>query len=223
MTMMLIAALFTLQDTGVVSGKANFAGDPPRRKPVKLDPQCAECNPGPQPLREDLIVNPDKQIKNVVVFVSSKVEGKFEPVTTTVEVDQKGCIYKPHVIAVRANQPIEFKNSDPMMHNVHGMGGINPEFNVSIRAGGKETRKLLEAEVGYKVKCDVHPWMLLYVHIFQHPFFTLTGDDGSFEIKGLPAGEHELTFWHEKLGEKKVKVKIESGKTATQDITFEQP
>jgi plastocyanin len=170
-----------------------------------------------------MVINKDNHVKNVLVYVSSKIEGKFDAATAPVLADQVGCMFTSHVIAVRVQQPVEFKNSDPMMHNVHGMGAVNPEFNFTVRPGGKESRKFTEPEIGMRVKCDVHPWMLMYVHVLAHPYFGLTKDDGAFEIKGLPAGERELTFWHEKLGEKKVKVKIEAGKTATQDITFEQP
>ena len=65
----------------------------------------------------------------------------------------------------------------------------------------------------FKVKCDVHPWMGAFVHVLDHPFFSVTGDDGTFTISGLPPGNYTVTAWHETLGEQQqADVKVEEGK-----------
>jgi hypothetical protein len=76
------------------------------------------------------------------------------------------------------------------------------------------------AEV-FKIKCDVHPWMNAWIHVLDHPFFSVTGEDGTFTIRGLPPGKYTLTAWHETLGTKTADVTVEEGKPASVDITFD--
>ena len=95
------------------------------------------------------------------------------------------------------------------MHNVHGKGKANPEFNISqAKSGAKDSKTLLEPEVVFSVGCDVHKWMNAKVGVFEHPFFAVTGDDGSFEIKGVPAGDYEVEAWHESLPAQTIKVTV---------------
>jgi hypothetical protein len=75
-------------------------------------------------------------------------------------------------------------------------------------------------EVWIPVGCDVHPWMRAYVAVVPHPFFAVTGEDGSFEIRGLPAGEYEIEAVHEKLERQSQKVTVKDGEAATLTLTF---
>ena len=103
--------------------------------------------------------------------------------------DQKGCQYVPHVLAVMVGQPIIVKNSDPFLHNVHSLAIDNPAFNFgqpnkSTPAARSPPMKVAER---FKIKCDVHPWMSAYVNVFEHPYFAVTKEDGTFAIPGQPA------------------------------------
>ncbi len=84
----------------------------------------------------------------------------------------------------------------------------------------KENKDLTKPEVMIHVKCDVHPWMSGYVGVLEHPFFAVTGKDGTFTIEGLPPGEYTVEAWQEKLGAQTAKVKVDAAAPAKQDFTF---
>jgi hypothetical protein len=160
---------------------------------------------------------------NVIVYVKSGLgTWRYDPAKDAVLLDQIGCIYTPHVLALRTNQPLRVHNSDSILHNVH----FQPKFNArdnqgQTTKGSENTFTFPIPEVGINFKCDVHPWMSAYVHVFSHPFFQLTGKDGAYTLSGLPAGEYEIHAWHERFEKPEVaKVKIEAKGTATQDFTF---
>ncbi len=115
--------------------------------------------------------------------------------------DQKGCRYVPHVFGVQAGQTIQVSNNDTTLHNVHAHPEEQPRVQFRTagqRAGGGAGVR--QAGDGLPFRCDVHGWMSVYVNVVAHPFFAVTGDDGRFEIKGLPAGSYTIELWHEQLG-----------------------
>jgi hypothetical protein len=138
--------------------------------------------------------------------------------------DQKGCRYEPHVLAMRVGQPIVVSNSDPLLHNVHALTMDNPAFNFGQPTldRGRNLGPMKAAEV-FKVKCDFHPWMLAYVHVFDHPYFAVTAEDGSYSIPaGLPDGRYTLVAWHERLGERDIVIEMKGGKAEGADFTFKR-
>ena len=144
--------------------------------------------------------------------------GRIQPAA----IDQYGCMYKPHILAVMTGQEITIKNSDGIMHNVHAMPDINSEFN---KAMPKMTKKIdytfqEEEQDPFPIKCDVHPWMGGYVSVLPHPFFSLTAPNGKFEIRDLPAGTYQIEAWHEKLGTQTATVTVNEGETSTSDFAF---
>lgn len=204
-----------------VTGKASFTGTPPAPQKIDMnaDPTCAAS--GATALTEDVVINSNGTLKNVFVYVKEGLEGQtFTPSTEKVILDQKGCHYTPHVFGAQVNQPIEILNSDATLHNVHGMPKASKEFNLGMPIQGmKLTRKFDKPEVMVKFKCDVHPWMSAYAGILEHPYFAVTGEDGSFEIPNLPAGNYVLEAWHEKFGTQTQSITVDdTGKTA--DFTF---
>jgi len=106
-------------------------------------------------------------------------------------------------------QPIKILNSDGLLHNVHALPKINKTFNMAMPASRTEATVTFDKEeFMFKMKCDVHPWMGAYIAVLSHPFFDVTGADGKFEIKDVPAGTYEVEIWHEKLGAKTTKVTV---------------
>lgn len=213
------------EDNASISGKISFAGDAPKAKKLKMDadPQCAAMHGDKAPTSEEVIVN-NGMLKNVFVYVKSGVTGTYPKPSTPVTINQKGCTYEPHVFGMQAGQPIVIKNSDDTLHNIHALPNNNEEFNKGQPAGSADLKKTFtKADVMVKFKCDVHPWMTAYVGVLEHPFFSVSGDDGGFSIKGLPAGDYEVEAWHEKYGTQTAKLKVGAGEAKTQDFKFSKP
>jgi len=208
-----------------IKGSVKLDGKPPEMPEIKMA-AVAECaKQHKDPVFEETIVAGDKgELANVIVSLKpddpSALGGEVPKEAAVL--DQKGCQYVPHVLAMMVGQKMVVKNDDPFQHNVHSQSSTNPPFNFGQpnKDDGKEVESPKAAET-YKVKCDVHPWMGAWVAVFEHPFFAVTGEDGKFDIKGkVPEGEYTVVFWHEKLGEQTGKVKVDADGNGTVDFTF---
>ncbi|WP_435016667.1 carboxypeptidase regulatory-like domain-containing protein [Tundrisphaera sp. TA3] len=121
--------------------------------------------------------------------------------TPEVIMDQINCEYVPYTTAIHTGQKITFKSSDPVGHNVHYTVFGAPGMNTMLPANGKITKTFKEAPKRViPVVCDIHPWMKGQFQVFDHPFFAVTKADGSFEIKGVPAGTQNLIVFHSTKG-----------------------
>jgi hypothetical protein len=125
------------------------------------------------------------------------------------------------MLVMRTGQPLRIRNSDDTLHNIHPRPQANPEFNIGQPRQGMESTKTFDkAELKIPVGCDVHPWMRSYIHVLSNPFFAVTGADGSFEIKGLPAGDYEIEALHEKLAPVTGKITVKAGEAAKFDLAL---
>lgn len=204
-----------------VTGKAVLDGDAPKPKVISMKavPQCDKQHTDPV-YDESIVVGDKGELKNVVVYVKDGAKLGGAVPTTPVILDQKGCMYSPHVVAVMVGQDLKAENSDGFLHNVHGLCRDNPEFNFPQVQKGQVTKiDATKAPETYKVKCDVHPWMNAWVVVVDNPYFAVTGDDGTFAIKGLKDGKYTLVAWQEKLGMQEAEVEVKDGK-ATADFKF---
>ncbi|MCZ6691735.1 MAG: carboxypeptidase regulatory-like domain-containing protein [Planctomycetota bacterium] len=210
---------------GTITGKVMFTGTKPAAEKLKLDSdeQCEAMAGGEDVFQEHDMVNDNGTLGNVVVFIKSGVGNvKFPVPNTPVVLDQKGCRYDPHVFGVRAGQDIKILNSDDTLHNINAKPDSNKSFNAAMPKKGMEvTKKFKNPEVGIYMKCEVHPWMNAWVSVFDHPYFDVTGEAGTFELKNVPAGEYTLEAYHERWGKVEQKVKVDAGGTATADFTFD--
>lgn len=208
-------------DGSPVTGKVLFEGTAPAPVPIRMDadPVCLLQNKDGR-TTEDVIVNPNGTLKNVFVYVKQGLEGKTFPAPTTpVTFNQTGCHYEPHVFGIMVNQPFEILNSDGTLHNVHALPKNSKEFNLGMPIQGmKLTQQFTSPEVMVKIKCEVHPWMSAFGGVLSHPFYAVTGDDGTFTIKNLPPGEYVLEAWHEKFGTQTATVKVPE--TGEANFTF---
>jgi hypothetical protein len=206
-----------------ITGKISFTGDKPAMRAISMDatPACARQHSSPQK-SEEVIINENGTLKNVFVWVKAGLpDRQWATPADAVQLDQKTCIYQPHVIGVQANQNIEIANSDPTNHNVHPLPKINREWNESQAPGSdKKVKSFPREEVMIPVKCNVHPWMRAYIGVVNHPFFAVTGDDGSFTIKGLPPGDYTVEGWHEKYGTQEQKITVGAKESKPADFTF---
>ena len=208
--------------SATIQGIVTFTGEAPERMPVQMsaDPVCQQQHAEPV-LTEDTVVNPNSTLRNVVVYVKEGVKGAFPAPANPVVLDQRGCWYQPHVFGIQANQPLQIVNSDATLHNINAKPAQNQPFNVAQPVKGMKTSKTFaRPEVGVKFKCNVHPWMNAYAVVLAHPFFAVTGADGTFRIANLPTGTYTLEAWHEKYGTQTQQVTVADGEMKTVTFAF---
>jgi hypothetical protein len=140
-----------------------------------------------------------------------------------VVLDQKNFQYVPHVLALQVGQPLIVRNSDDHAHNIHLKCTVNPETNFAMMGIGENPPITFKAPEFFPIKCDVHPWMDAEVGVFDHPYFAVTGDDGSFVIRNVPPGNYILAARHELFGELTQPVAVVDQQTTTGSFTYQPP
>ncbi len=209
-------------NTSSVHGNIKFEGRLPKPAAINMaaDPTCSKQHPSPVASQE-VLADAQGELQNVIVFVADGLGDRtFDPPSQPAVIEQKGCMYQPHVLAVRANQPLEVINEDPTSHNIHAIPANNREWNKAEPPGAKIDEAFAREEIAIPVKCNVHPWMHSYVAVFKHPYFTVTGKDGSFNLENLPPGTYTIEAWHEKLGTATQKITVGANETKSVDFIF---
>ena len=211
----------TAKGTASISGKVTFAGAVPAAEKIKVsaDPKCQAQHP--QGLEKQPVRVTNGALADAFVWIKTGITGTQAAPAEAVLLDQQGCTYHPHIVGVQTGQPLKIRNSDDTLHNIHPKPTVNTEFNLGQARKGMETSKTFDKqEIMIPVGCDVHPWMRSYISVVSHPFFTVSKDDGSFEIKGLPAGEYEVEVIHEKLKSLSQKITVKDGEAGKLDFAF---
>lgn len=182
------------QGTATITGKLLFSGKPLATAPVKMSAECQALHGDHPPVDESFVLNTNGTLRYAFVYLKEGVTGNYPPPSEPVELDQVHCTYTPHVIGVQAGQPIDIKNSDDLLHNVRAVTKNNEPFNfVQISKGAVDRKVFNNPEIMVQMKCDVHPWMSSYIGVVAHPFFAVTGEDGSFRLSNLPAGTYTIS------------------------------
>ena len=219
---------------GTLSGNVKYDGPTPKARPLKMDadPICGAAHEG-KVLSESFIVDDNSNLKNVLVWLKNvKYDGPT--LSDTAVLDQKGCIYTPHVMPVMKDQKVLIKNSDATLHNIHSMARKNEQFNFAMPKVVKEKETSFGVvEEPFYIKCDVHPWMKSWVLVQDHPYFAVTNEKGQFTIQNIPPGKYEVVFWQERLSnvdeEKYIiqnstfEINITDNQNTTQNFTFNRP
>jgi len=192
-------------DEGTITGKISYTGAAPEAKKIDTSADVNCTQKSPNLMTEEWVVK-DGKVANTFVYIKdgtladgTKIgdyDGKSFPgaSTSAAVLDQNGCHYKPHVLGVMVNQEISITNSDPTQHNIHFQATkVNPDWNQSqVNGAPALSHRLAHAEVMVPVKCNQHPWMKSSVGVMKHPFFAVSGEDGSFTIKGVPPGKYTV-------------------------------
>jgi len=179
---------------GTIKGMVRFTGAAVEQKKLPVTVDQSVC--GKEKDAEDLVLSPEKGIRNVVVSLQPPPPGATWPVSLpNVQIDQQQCVYVPRVVVVPVGGTVEFLNTDRLLHNLHSASTGNPTFN-------RKTPEII------RVDCDLHPWMRAWVVVAEHPFYAVTNDQGEFVLDKVPPGAYTLQIWQESLG------------TVTQDVTM---
>jgi plastocyanin len=210
-TVIVAAALSTLLMnspgwSSTIKGHVRFTGPVAAQKTLPVTTDQYLC--GKEKDADDLVLSPDKGIRNAVVWLKSAPPGaKRETAAAPVPLDQQKCVYTPRVIVVPVGGTVDFLNSDRLLHNIHSQSKGNPSFNRTQPKGRTIPITFTKPEI-IRIDCDLHPWMRAWVVVAEHPFYAVTGAGGEFALANLPPGPYTLTIWHETLG------------TVTKDVTL---
>jgi carboxypeptidase family protein len=210
-------------EEGSVTGSIKFEGEAPKFKAIAMDADavCASKHSGPV-FPEAVVANKNGTLRNVFVYVKSGLEGKnFAVPDQPVVLDQNGCMYVPHVIGIQARQSFKVITSDNTTHNIHPMPKVNREWNISQAPGADAIMQAFSRpEVSIPVKCNQHPWMRAYINVVSHPFYAVSGEDGTFTLKGLPPGKYTIEAVQEEYGGMTQDVTVAAKQPTTADFTF---
>ena len=206
-------------DGGKVSGSVKFEGTPPPLEKVEVSKDPAVC--GKEKVLETVQVGSGNGLKGVVVWIENISKGKDWGSIDGGEVDQTECHYKPYIQIIKVGEQVNIKNSDSVLHNIHAYyKDTETLFNLAQPMKGMSTPKKLEKSGPVHFKCDVHSWMSAYAFVAAHPYYAISGDDGSFSLDDVPAGSYKLHAWHPKFGEKTADATVTAGGTATASFTM---
>jgi plastocyanin len=190
---------------GTIKGTVRFTGAAFEQKKLPVTVDHSVC--GKEKDAQDIILSPEKGIRNVVVSLQPPPPGAKWPVSLpVVQIDQQQCVYVPRVAVVPVGGTVEFLNTDRLLHNLHSNSTGNPTFN-RTQPRGRTIPLVFKTPEIIRVDCDLHPWMRAWVVVADHPFYAVTNDQGEFVLDNVPPGKYTLQLWQESLG------------TVTQDVT----
>lgn len=157
--------------------------------------------------------------KTVIYIKTGLARYRYQTPTDHAVLDQKGCTYVPHVIALMTGQPLEIRNSDPVAHNIHVLSKANRPWDHSEPAGvAPIMESFSKPELAVHVICKIHAGMSAYLFVFNHPYFAVPAPTGSFELKNIPPGTYTIEAWQEHLGTQDQTVTI--GPKQSEAISF---
>jgi hypothetical protein len=183
---------------------------------LKVNKDTQQC--GTEAKIEKVVVGGNKGLANAVVSVAGM---KGAPTAKKAEIDQHGCKFVPHVVAMTPGE-IDIKNSDGILHNIHTYSTANASINKAQPKFKKVMTEKFEKPEIIKLTCDVHSWMLGWVAVLPHPFFGVTDGSGVTKIENVPAGKHTLEAWHETLGKQTKEVEVKAGQVAKVSIEMKK-
>ncbi len=202
---------------GAISGSVAFKGEAPAPKKLKITKDKKACDKRPK-FDSSLVVK-DGKLANVIVYIAEVKGGKaLEKKAATL--DQNGCEYQPHVLAVAAGADLTILNPDKVLHNIHTYSKTNKPMNRAQPKFKKKLKVKFDKPEIMEVKCDVHGWMAGWIFVAGNPYYSITGDDGAFSLTDVPAGKYQVQIWHEKLGTQTKEVEVKDGETANLDVEF---
>ncbi|NIR52587.1 hypothetical protein GWO43_28765 [candidate division KSB1 bacterium] len=209
-----------VKNGGTVSGVIKFGGEIPALAEIEVTKDTKVC--GKAKPDQSLVVDAKRRgIKNVVAYLKDIESGKKWALDEgSLKMDQKGCVFTPHILVVPTGTPFAMLNNDGILHNVHTRSEINEEINKAQPKFLKKMKLTFEKPEFVKVTCDVHNWMNAWIVAAPNPYYRVTDEQGKFELTDVPAGSYTLEIWHETLGKQIKQVEVKAGETVSLEFTL---
>jgi len=162
----------------------------------------------------------ESERRNVVVYLRNARPQQVDPMRVSIR--QRNETFTPRVVAVTVGSEVNFPNDDPFYHNVFSLSRVRT-FNLGRYPRGDTRRVRFDRPGIVKVFCEIHSHMSATVMVFNHPWFAMPDETGRFSLGAVPPGDHEVTAWHERLGDTTTKLRVEAGRTAAADFVLPVP
>lgn len=209
--------------TGSIKGTVRLVGAPPPLKAIDMSaaPACVKANAAPV-IPPQVVIGDGGALAEVAVYVKSGLGNRhFDAPQNSVILEQKACMYEPHVIALMVNQKLEVRNDDSTTHNVHLLAKTNQPWNKSQPLGGPAIEETFaKPELAIPVACNVHPWMRAFAFVFDNPYYEITSNSGAFELRNLPPGSYTIEAWQERYGTQEQTVTVGPKESKVISFTF---
>jgi hypothetical protein len=204
-----------VKNGGIIAGKVAFSGRPPAPKVIQVDQHREVCGKTQEIYEVEV---KDGGLKNAVVTIVGVKKGKKFDFPEAV-LDQRGCVYTPHIV-LAAPGKLTVLNSDPISHCVHTYPTKNDSVNTIMTKRKRKISITLTSPETIPVMCDEYGYMRAFIVVAQHPYYAVTDEAGTFQLRDVPPGTYTLEVWHEKLGKQQQQVTVEAGKTAAVELTY---
>ena len=211
---------------GTITGVVRFEGTRPNLEKVDIKTKEDVCHSEPV-YSEKLVVSKEMKVHWAVVSLKNIKTGKaFEEPKDPKDrptLDQKGCVFKPHIVLVERGKPLKLLNSDGVLHNVHTWPKKNRSKNIAMPGPVKEMTVKFRRPEHIRVSCDIHRWMEAWIIVTEHPYYAVSDEKGKFELTDIPPGKYTLRVWHETLGEFEQEVEVKANdKTSVEFVLSEE-
>ncbi len=123
--------------------------------------------------------------------------------------------------------PDDPKSKEGVLHNPHSFevkgASSSTIFNIGLATKGSKLEKKIKmrkTKLGsiFRLQCDQHEFMQSFFLPVKNKFFAVVKEDGTFEIKDVPAGKHKIKAWHPFAGEVEADVEVKDGASVTADL-----
>lgn len=207
------------EDTGTIRGKILLDREPPALPQIVVDKNVAFCG---EILTDPVLVVENRGIQGAVVSLDSDEDVSTDgDLPLPIKLQSRGCRFHPRIQATRLDNYLTLNSGDEVTHNPHGWWNNKKTiFNITLLNPTQTFKRKLRWAGTYRVECDTHTWMKAYILVFEHPFYTVTDADGSFQLENVPAGTHTFRVWHEVLGEQTATVVVEPEKVVKKDFVL---
>jgi len=203
---------------GMLSGKVTLTGWTPPPAAARM----VTCGDHQIAVTDPKVILKNGGLDNVIIYLKNAPPSATTAGLAPALLDQKQCVYVPHIVALRTGQTLSVTNSETLLHNVHMFPQLNPALNFGMNNVGSTSVVFKNAEI-FHVKCDVHPWMDAWIATFDHPWFAVSTNGGKFAISHVPAGPQTFVAWHERFGELEQTVTITTDQAREITFNFEPP